>query len=249
MSDRPGCRRIDREDLRRRAGIGEIVGAGIGEANDGACERGIVRTLDPKPTGESEASPDTIEIVVAGMENDACDRDLAAEIDLHPFFRVGRRRTARGDNFRMPAKSGRGVASAGGGEGLVDLGEAGAGGFGNPGLEGFLSAVEIGAAGIEGGMGPHYRWIGGIGPLGAIEGCEHGLEGVVILLGDGIELVRVALGALDRDAREGADRVGDHVVAVEMAGDLAVGLRLWHFDMADEVPRAGGEHAGRLESA
>ena len=98
-------------------------------------------------------------------------------------------------------------------------------------------------------MGPHHGGVGGVGPLGAIEGGEHGLEGVVILLGDRIKLVRVALGALDRDAREGADRVGDHVVAVEMAGDLAVGLRLRNFDMADEVPRAGGEHAGRLESA
>ena len=149
----------------------------------------------------------------------------------------------------MPAKSGRGVAFAGGGEGLVDFGEAGSGGFGKPGLEGFLSAVEIGAAGIEGGMGPRHRGIGGIGPIGAIEGGEHGLEGVVILLGDGIELVGVALGALDRDAREGADRVGDHVVAVEMAGDLAVGLRLRNLDVADEIPRASGKHAGRLDGA
>ena len=248
MSDRPDRSAVDGEGLWCRARIGKIVGARVGEPNDVGRERRVARALDPESTGESEPGANCIEIVVAGMENDVRDRHLAAEIDLHPFLRVCRRRTARGNDFRMPAKSGRGVASAGGGEGLVDLGEAGTGGFGKPGLEGFLAAVEIGAAGIEGGMGSHHGGIGGIGPLGAIEGGKHGLEGVVILLGDRIELVRVALGALDRDTREGADRVGDHVVAVEMAGDLAVGLRLRHLDVADEIPRASGKHAGCLES-
>ena len=149
----------------------------------------------------------------------------------------------------MPAEGRRGVASTGGGEGLVDLGQTGTRCVGPPGLKSFSQAVENGAADIERGMRLHHGGIGGVGPLAAVEGGEHSLEGVVILLGDRIELVGMALGALDRDAREGADRVGDHVVAVEMAGDLAVGLRLRHLDMADEVPRASGEHAGRLDGA
>ena len=56
----------------------------------------------------------------------------------------------------------------------------------------------------------------------------------------------MALGAVDRDARERADRVGDHIVAIEVASDLAVGLRLGHLTMADQIPGAGGDKSDRL---
>ena len=56
----------------------------------------------------------------------------------------------------------------------------------------------------------------------------------------------VALGAVDRDARERADRIGDHVVAIEVPGDLAVGLRLGNLAVSDEVPRPGRDEADPL---
>src|SRR5262249_14287303 len=77
--------------------------------------------------------------------------------------------------------------------------------------------------------------------VGPVDGREHRLEGVVILLRDRIELVVVALGTVNSQAEKGADRVGDEIVAVEMAGDLAVDLGFGQLGVADEVPRARGE--------
>ena len=53
----------------------------------------------------------------------------------------------------------------------------------------------------------------------------------------------VALGTVNREAHEGADGVGDEVVAVEVAGDLAVDLVLGKLGVPNEVPRTGGEEA------
>ena len=53
----------------------------------------------------------------------------------------------------------------------------------------------------------------------------------------------VAAGALGSRREEGPSRVGDHVVAVEGAGDLAVEFGLGEFGMADVVPRSGGDEA------
>src|SRR5205823_1975155 len=80
-------------------------------------------------------------------------------------------------------------------------------------------------------------------PVGAVDGGEHGLERVVILLRDRVELVVVALGAVDGQAHERADRVRHEVVAVEVPGHLPVDLRLGQLGVADEVPRPGGEEA------
>ena len=95
-------------------------------------------------------------------------------------------------------------------------------------------------------MLPHQFGIAGILPILAVDRREDGLQRVVVVLRDGVELVVVALGAVDRDARERADRVGHHVVAVEVASDLAVGLGLRHLAVADQVPRAGGDETDRL---
>ena len=83
--------------------------------------------------------------------------------------------------------------------------------------------------------------------IGPIHCGEHGLEAVVILLGDGIELVVVALGALDRQAVEGLEGVDRHVIAVEVAGDFAVELGLGHFGVTDEIPRSGGDESQCFE--
>ena len=87
-----------------------------------------------------------------------------------------------------------------------------------------------------------------VGPVGAVDGREHRLQAVVVFLRDRVELVVVALGAVDRQAHERADGVGDQVVAVEVAGDLAVDLGFRQLGVADEVPRAGGEEAERLDA-
>ena len=87
-----------------------------------------------------------------------------------------------------------------------------------------------------------------VGLVGAVDGREDRLEAVVVLLRDRVELVVVALGAVDREAHERADGVGDEVVAVEVPGDLAVDLRLGQLGVADEVPRPGGEEPERLDA-
>ena len=56
-------------------------------------------------------------------------------------------------------------------------------------------AVQFGAA-------ARGRGVGVVGPVGPVEGREHGLQAVVVLLRDRVELVVVALGALDRQAEE-----------------------------------------------
>lgn len=52
--------------------------------------------------------------------------------------------------------------------------------------------------------------------------------------------------ALNCQACKRADRVGHHVVAIEMPGDLAVGLRLGHLAVADQIPGPGGDEPDRL---
>jgi hypothetical protein len=87
-----------------------------------------------------------------------------------------------------------------------------------------------------------------VAAFGAVHRGEHRLEGVVVLLRDGIELVVVALGAMDGLAGEGPDDVGHHVIAVEVPGDLPVGLRLRQFLVPDEIPGSCGEKPERLDS-
>ena len=90
---------------------------------------------------------------------------------------------------------------------------------------------------------PHGFVIGVVIDVGAIEGSEDSLKGVVVALTDGVELVVVALGAVDGDGLEGVDGVCDHVVAVEMACDFPIGFCFRNFGVSDEVPGSGGDEA------
>src|SRR5205814_394564 len=72
---------------------------------------------------------------------------------------------------------------------------------------------------------------------------EDGLEAVIVALGDRVELVVVAAGAMGRQADEGGHRVGQHVVAVEQPRLLLVHRPLAQLDVADEVPRPRGDEA------
>ena len=82
-------------------------------------------------------------------------------------------------------------------------------------------------------------------PVAAIDAGEDGLETVVVGLRDRVELVIVAAGAVDGQAHEGGHRAGDHVVAVEQPRLQLVDRPFAQLDVADEVPRPGGDEAGR----
>ena len=87
-----------------------------------------------------------------------------------------------------------------------------------------------------------YLGVGVILPLCALDPGEHGLEGVVLRLGDGVELVVVAARAVDREALEGAEHVRHDVITVEVAGLLLVDGAFAEFDVTDVVPGTCGEH-------
>ena len=57
----------------------------------------------------------------------------------------------------------------------------------------------------------------------------------------------MALRAVHGEAGERADRVRHHVVAVEVPREFAVGLRLRHLGVPDEIPRPRGDEAERLD--
>ena len=84
-----------------------------------------------------------------------------------------------------------------------------------------------------------------VGPVAAIDAGEDGLEPVVIGLGDRVELVIVAPRAVDGHAHEGRHRARDHVVAVEQPRLQLVDGPFAQLDVADEIPRPGGDEPGR----
>ena len=178
------------------------------------------------------------------MEHNLSDRQLAAQVDLQPLHRVGRRRKsavvavgrtgiAVGELWRLLDQ-------------FVEFGQPRAGRLGDLRLDLLRAGFKRLLLCVESHMLPHQFGIGRILPILAVDRRKDRLQRVVVVLRDGVELVVVALGAVDRDARERADRVGHHVVAVEVAGDLAVGLGLRHLAVADQVPRSGGDEADCL---
>ncbi len=58
-----------------------------------------------------------------------------------------------------------------------------------------------------------------------------------MLLGEWVELVMMTSGTLNRNTAERIERITDHVVAVEIAGNFAVDFRFRNFHMPDEIPR------------
>ena len=231
---------------RGEAGIGEIGHEGLivtlPEELYAGLKRGVVAGLDFEAHGKAEAGADAVEVVVCGQQRRAVDLDGFAEIDLHPFHRVG-----GGRQCAVVAAAGAGLSRIGGialrrpFEAAGDFGVGFAGLRAQRSLEGgecggriTLFATEILEAGVA-------CVVAVVFPIGAVEGGENGLEAVVILLRDGIEFMIMALGAVDGETGKRADRVRDHVVAVEVSGDFPVGFGLRHFGVADEIPRTGGD--------
>ena len=218
----------------------------IFEDGDAGGEGGVVAQFNFETHGKTKARADVVEVVVARDVEDALDFRGLTELDLHPFHRV----LFRGD-LAVPAELGTFL----GGRALF--------GFADEFVEEFEIAsaargeffVEVVLGGFQFALARHQfaaaRGEGGVGVVdfvSAIERGENGLQAVIIELADGIELVVVALRALDGEAVEGVERVGDHVVAVEVARDFAVDFRLGHFGVTDEIPRAGGDETERLDA-
>ena len=84
--------------------------------------------------------------------------------------------------------------------------------------------------------------------LGPIHPGEHRLQRVVVRLLDRVELVVVAAGAVDREARERRHGCSHHVVAVKQARQLLVLRALAQFSVPDVVPRAC-RHESRRDQA
>ena len=69
-----------------------------------------------------------------------------------------------------------------------------------------------------------------------------------MLLCERIKLMIVAASALNRDTAERVERSGDHIIAVQIAGHLAVDFGFRHFDVSDEVPWSSGDKTESQDS-
>ena len=245
--------RVDLGHVRRQPGVREVRHVGLvvtaPDQLDPLAEFRVVAHLDLEAHGETEAGADVIEIIVARREDHLGQLDPPTEVDLHPLGRVGarrdpgmiteiRRRVARLGRRRPrhplePLGQGR-VGRAGRGDGRTLEPGAPRGELRLPAAQGFRPRVR-GVVEV-------------IRPVRAIEGGEHRLEAIIILLTHRVELVRVALRALDGETGESPERVRHHVITIEVPGDLPVDLRLGDLRMADEIPRAGGEETQRLDA-
>ena len=85
--------------------------------------------------------------------------------------------------------------------------------------------------------------------VGAIDAGKHGLQVVVVLLRNRIELVIVAARAMRGHAAERGDRGRDHVVAIQQPSVVLVGRPFAQFLVADEIPGPGGQETRRDEGA
>ena len=208
ISASDGVLRLNRHHVRRQAGVGQIrheaLVVAAPEELDPLAEFRVVTDFDLKADRKSKARPDTVEVIVAGREHDAGQLDALPQVHLHPFHRLGLLR-----NLGVIAEVRSRVTCLGGG-GLRDT-------FDATGQRG----ISLAGLCTQGGLGlpnlcaqvlllPHKlgcRGVGGIieviGPISSVERGEHGLKAIIILLGDGIELVVMALRTMRSEAREG----------------------------------------------
>src|ERR1051325_11576410 len=80
--------------------------------------------------------------------------------------------------------------------------------------------------------------------VGTIDSSEHGLQTVIIGLGNWIKFVVVTSCAMNRAADKSRHHGGDHVVAVKVTNDFFVGGLFENILLRTFVPRTGGDHAG-----
>ena len=223
-----------------------VVDVGIlarGDERDALEKLSIVADFHPIPQREAEAGTDVVEGVVAGPQHDLAQRQRPAQVDLHPCLGV-----RSGGDVTVPAVGGARI-------GLTDrqrldrrseCNEPLASRGSDRLFEGLLAAGMRHLLLRELPPLRGHVWVGVKANVVAVDGGKHGLQRVVVFLADRVELVGMALGALHGDAGKAADRIGHHVVAVEMTGNLAVGLRFRNLAMANEVPGACGDETDRL---
>ena len=227
--------------MRLHARIRDIGGGEVGDDGHPLGEFRVVGQLDLIAGREAEAGADVVIGIVAARQDDLGEFAGDPEVDLDPF---------RGGLFLGDRAVVAVFQSFHGGGPLLQFiddltDERHATGVGRRDLlvEYFDLAVEAAAFGDQrgapfGGIRVHVERL-----ISFIEGGEDGLQAVVILLLDRIELMVVAAGALGGRREESAGRVRHHVITVEGAGDLAVEFGLGEFGVADPVPRTGGNKA------
>ena len=80
--------------------------------------------------------------------------------------------------------------------------------------------------------------VGSINSVGSVHSRENRLQTVIVFLRDRIKFVVVATCTLNGDAAKGIERVGNHVVAIQIASYFSVDLGFRDLYMADEIPGA-----------
>ena len=225
-------------------GVREIFLGEIAEQRQAFLERRIVRGLDLEARGKTESIADAVEVILARMQHDTAQRDAASKVHLHPLRRVLILLNVAVVTHR--------VAFLGGlrqrGDFLVQIHERLAGPGENPRVQLLLPRREFGLAIRQLATLLRHSRIDIILFVRAIHRGEHRLQAVVILLRDGVEFVVVTLRALHGQAVEGLHGVRHHVIAVQMARDHAVHLRLRHLRVPDEIPRPGRDEPECLET-
>ncbi len=212
----------------------------IGNHPQAFGELRIQGDFDAKPHGKSEAAANATEVVISWPQHDTADRLQRAEVDLHPLRTVGLARELA--VVTVGRIAGRFVGS-------VTNRRDGSLGGSQPraaaSCQFLLDLLVFRLQPLSGGSQP-LPLAGDLRiaverPIRSINGGENRLTTVVVMLRDRIELVIVAPCALDRHAAERVERVAQHFVAVEVAGDATIDFRFRDFDVANEVPRPGGD--------
>ena len=230
--------------MRLQLRVWKILVPPLTEQRHALVELRVIRNLNLEARREAESFADIIGIILAWMQGDAAQRYRAAKIDLHPLHDVR--------VLLDRAVIAEGVVLAGGfferDDFLVEVQQR----LTSAGNDFVIDLLFASFERLE--LVPESRAFSGDGWLRiiffvrAIDSGENGLKTVVVLHGNRVELVIVALGALDSEAIERLNRVHDHVVTVQVARDFAVDFRLRHLLVANQVPRAGGEEAQGLDA-
>ena len=178
---------------------------------------------------------------MAARQHDAVEFTLRAQVHLHPFLRVLLQRY-------LAVITERGCVRLGGrrrGELPIQFAQFFPAQARHFRIELLSCCGELLQGTVQFTAFGHHRRVRIVRPVRAIHASEHRLQAVVIARRNGIELVVVAARAVDGETLECAHRGHHHVVAVVVARDESIGLGDGQLDVADEIPRPGGDETQR----